>query len=183
MPAEPFSDNDIMTRVKSGEYRKLAILFERYKKPLFSYFYRNLGSQDISEDLVQNVFFRILKYRKGFKGYGKFTSWMYRIARNEMIDHFQKNNRYQWTETQNVPITQEQTPHEQCIHNEKITLLKQALGELSPEDRDIIILQKYQELKYKEIGDILGCAEGTVKARVFRAIHKLKAIIDQYEGE
>ncbi len=74
------SDNNIMLMVKSGEIDRLGLLFERYKKPLFGYFYRTFHDKETSEDLVQNVFIRILKYRSKFTGYGKFSSWMYRIG-------------------------------------------------------------------------------------------------------
>ncbi len=84
--------------VKSGEIDRLGLLFERYKKPLFGYFYRTFHDKETSEDLVQNVFIRILKYRSKFTGYGKFSSWMYRIAHNVSVDYYRKNKNHQQSE-------------------------------------------------------------------------------------
>ena len=84
------SDNVLMVKVQEGDLDKLGLLYQRYKKILFGYFYRQTCLAAISEDLVQNVFFRILKYRKQFRNEGKFTSWMYSIAHNVFIDHVRK---------------------------------------------------------------------------------------------
>jgi RNA polymerase sigma factor (sigma-70 family) len=89
---ESDSDNELMGEVRSGDLDKLGLLFERHKDALFGYFYRNTHSAEISEDLVQSVFLRILKYRARFSGDGKFTTWMYHIAHNVHTDHFKKNN-------------------------------------------------------------------------------------------
>ena len=77
--------------VQAGDLEKIGLLFERYKQILFAYFYRNTNHIHTSEDLVQNVFLRIIKYRQRFKGYGKFTTWMYHIARNVYLDYDKKN--------------------------------------------------------------------------------------------
>ena len=89
------SDIDLMLRVQKGEIDILGILFERYKQQLFGFFLRTTGNKAASEDMVQNVFLRILKYKDKFSGYGKFTSWMYQIARNVSFDYFKKNIKYE----------------------------------------------------------------------------------------
>ena len=80
-----------MLKVKDGNLDKLGLLFERYKKPLFGFFYNMNKDAELSEDLVQNVFLRILKYRYLFRGEGDFKTWMFHIARNVMNDHYRKN--------------------------------------------------------------------------------------------
>jgi len=84
-------DNMLMLKVKEGDLDKLGLLFERYKKPLFGFFYGMTRDSELSEDLIQNVFFRILKYRYLFRGEGDFKTWMFHIARNVSHDHFKKN--------------------------------------------------------------------------------------------
>ena len=76
---DSFSDNVLMQKVQSGDLDKLGLLYQRYKKILFAYFYRQTCIAATSEDLVQNVFHRILIYRKQFRNEGKFSSWMYSI--------------------------------------------------------------------------------------------------------
>src|SRR6188768_891338 len=80
-----------MLKVKDGDLDRLGLLFERYKKPLFGFFYGMNKDAELSEDLVQNVFFRILKYRYLFRGEGDFRTWMFHIARNVSHDHYRKN--------------------------------------------------------------------------------------------
>lgn len=177
------SDIDIMLQVKSGEIDKLGLLFERYKKNLFGYFYRNTGSKDISEDLVQNVFVRILKYRNKFSGQGKFTSWMYRIAHNEIVDNFRKNKKYQSTDDfSELNISNDSDTAKETEEKESVHLLKKALHQLEESKREILVLSKYQGLKYKEIGKIIGCSEGSVKVRIFRALSELKDIYNKLQG-
>ena len=170
------SDVDLMLKVHEGQTDKLALLFERYNKPLFSYFYRYCGRQDVSEDLVQNVFYRILKYRKDYNGSGKFTTWMYKIAHNLAIDYYRKHGRHQFHDVDRLVDENEDTADKALIKKEEIRFLRQALDQLKPHEREVLILSKYQELTYKEIGSILNSPEGTIKARVFRAIKSLKEI-------
>jgi RNA polymerase sigma factor (sigma-70 family) len=173
-----------MLRVKAGEIEVLGLLFEKYKKPLFGFFYRNIHNPSICEDLVQNVFYRILKYRNNFVGYGKFTTWMYHIAHNVFIDHnskkFQNNNADEITD---FDPEDNQYLEDIIINNEKVRLLNIALKKLVPEQREILILSKYQELKYKEIAEILDCSEGAVKVRIFRALNELKKHYFELNGE
>ncbi|KAA3618811.1 MAG: sigma-70 family RNA polymerase sigma factor [Calditrichaeota bacterium] len=164
-----------MFKVKSGEIDKLGLLYERYKKMLFAYFFRSTNDRYTSEDLVQIVFTKILTYRHNFSGTGKFTTWMYRIAYNVSIDHFRKNQRYQMHgELNEMSAVDEQTPEIATLQNEQIQLLHKALAALSHENRTVLLLSKFQKLKYKEIGHILDCSENTVKVKVFRALSDLK---------
>lgn len=171
------SDNSLMLKVKSGDLDKLGLLFERHKQSVFGYFYRIYRNQDISEDLVQTVFLRILKYRTKFTGYGKFSSWMFRIAHNVSIDYFRKNKHFQNTEEiTDSDLSYLETEGDTIRGNDESKQLSQALQLLNEEERELLILSKYQGLKYKEIGEIIGCTEGAVKAKVFRAIISLKHI-------
>jgi len=177
------SDNYLMLQVKKGHTDKLGILFERYKIPLFSYFYRNTCRQAISEDLVQNVFWRILKYRHTFKEGGTFCTWIYQIAHRLLIDLWSKGN--QNADVENLSDTYAgENPHaeENLLKDESLKLLSQAMEQIDPYAREILIMSKYQDLKYREIGEILNCSEGAVKVRIFRALQQLKMIYKKLEG-
>jgi RNA polymerase sigma factor (sigma-70 family) len=80
-----------MVKVREGDLDRLGLLFERYKKPLYGFFYGLNREQELSEDLVQNTFLRILKYRHLFRGEGDFRAWMFQIARNVNNDHHRRN--------------------------------------------------------------------------------------------
>src|SRR5688500_13069372 len=80
-----------MLRVKAGDLDKMGLLFERYNRPLFAFFYHMTHKRDMSEDLVQNVFYRMLKYKHTFTGEGEFRTWMYHLARNILNDSARQN--------------------------------------------------------------------------------------------
>ena len=87
---EKTSDNDLMIQVRDGRVEKMAILFERHHVMLYNFFLRLTGNTSISEDLVQEVFVRMLKYRSTYQGQDKFKLWIFRIARNAHIDFLRK---------------------------------------------------------------------------------------------
>ena len=82
-----------MLRVRDGEVEKLGILYERYRDPLFNFFVRVTGSLSLSEDLVHDVFLRMLKYRHTFETGKEFRTWMYQVARNAQRDSWHKRQR------------------------------------------------------------------------------------------
>lgn len=87
------SDHELMIAVRAGEIRKLGELFERHHRPLYGFFVRLTNQPSVSEDLVQIVFYRILKYRHTYRDEGKFSAWIYHLARKVAADHFRKHAR------------------------------------------------------------------------------------------
>lgn len=179
---ESGSDNQLMDEVRSGDLDKLGLLFERYKTALFGYFYRNTRCAETSEDLVQSVFLRILKYKSRFSGEGKFTTWMYHIAHNVYTDHFKKNTKISTGRLSKVEPKDCETAERLILKDERAQLIEQALFRLNDDQREILVLSRYEGLKYREISEILGCSEGAVKVRVFRAMTNLKQIYAKLEG-
>jgi len=180
---EALSDNALMMKVKEGDLDKMSLLFERYKRPLYGFFYGLTKSQELSEDLVQNTFFRILKYRHLFRGEGDFKAWMFHIARNVNHDHHRKNK---IKATEGLENWEERIGHHENRATEmqlaeEHQLLSMAMERLPADKREVLMLSKFQEKKYSEIGEVLGCSEGAVKVKVFRALQELKVIYKQLE--
>jgi RNA polymerase sigma-70 factor (ECF subfamily) len=177
------SDDELMIRVKHGDLDKLAVLYERYNRALFAFFFKVTLNSQASEDLVQTVFFKIIKYRDRYRAEeGSFVTWMFRIAHNANIDHYhsleRSGNEVRINETD---IRSDDDPDEDFLKKERSRRIKEALGYLTSEQREVLILSRYQGLKYEEIAEILKCRVGTVKARVFRAMEKLRRIYRQLE--
>jgi len=180
---EALSDNNLMMKVREGDLDKMGLLFERYKRPLYGFFYGLNKEQELSEDLVQNTFLRILKYRHLFRGDGDFRAWMFHIARNVNIDHHRKH-RIKATEA--LENWQERVGHHEnqsveMQQNEEHRMLSMAMDRLPADKREVLLLSKFEERKYSEIGEVLGCTEGAVKVKVFRALQELKVIFKQLE--
>ncbi len=182
---DEMTDHLLMLAVREGDVEKLGVLFERYHSPLFNFLFRLTGNRHLSEDLVQEVFVRILKYRHAYQGRNQFTSWMFQIARNARIDHFRKNPR----EDSDLEDHMDElastlpTPSEAVEQKEEMRILMEALAKLPEERREVLLLRGFQGLKFEEIADVLKCSVNTIKSRAFRAIHELKVAVKQLEGE
>ncbi len=167
-----------MLKVKNGDIDKMGLLYERYYRQLYRFLFNMTRQKELSEDMVQNIFLRMLKYPDGFMGFGEFKMWMYHIARNTVYDHFRKVKR--------TPAHSDLTNYEDRIGGEQyadapmekeqeLKMLETAMEKLSDENRELLILCRFQELKYYEIARILNTTEGAVKVRVHRALNQLKS--------
>jgi RNA polymerase sigma factor (sigma-70 family) len=183
------ADNLLMLKVRDGDVGKFSFLFERHHRALFNFFLRVTGNRDLSEDLVQEVFYRMLKYRHTFRPDSQFCAWMYQVARNAHVDHFRKRRHEavlsedEDDDSTSEPPSPELTPEEGLRKRQEARLVRQALAQLSVDKREVLVLSRYQGLKYEEIANILGCEVGTVKGRVFRAIRELSETFAQLSAK
>jgi RNA polymerase sigma factor (sigma-70 family) len=174
-----------MLRVKAGDVDRMGLLFERHHRKLFSFLYHMLGRADTSEDLVQNVFYRMLKYRHTYTGEGEFRTWMYHLARNVLADHIKKNRHaahHADVADYAEKIGGGPRADEGLQREQEVATLHRALGRLSADNREVLILSRFQELKYEEIARVLNTTEGAVKVRVHRAMNELKTIYLRIEN-
>ncbi|MCW3088406.1 MAG: DNA-directed polymerase subunit sigma-24 [Sediminibacterium sp.] len=174
-----------MLKVKNGDLDRMGLLFERYHSQLFGFLFHMTGQRELSEDLVQNVFYRMLKYRHTFRGDGEFRAWMYHVARNVIHDQGRSSKRsvreYELDE-QAERIGGGPMADEPIQKKQELRALQAALARLQVESREVLILSRYQELKYHEIASIMNITEGAVKVRVHRALHQLKNIYLKIES-
>jgi len=167
-----------MLKVKSGDVDKMGLLYERYHRQLFRFVFNMTRQKEVSEDMVQNIFLRMLKYPDGFVGFGEFKMWLYHIARNAVYDHFRKSRRKpEHTDVKEYEerIQGDHMTDSQIEKDEELKMLSDAMDRLSVENRELLILCRFQELKYHEIAKILNTTEGAVKVRVHRALNQLKS--------
>ncbi len=177
------SDNDIMLLVKNGRLDQLRHLFDRHHVKLFNYFVRLTGDRMLSEDLTQDVFLRMLRFRHTYKGKGSFTSWMFQIARNISIDFFRKNKKIDSLDDRFLEIESEHpTPLDESSKKEQVHLLQKAMLKLSPHHREVLMLARFENMPLKDVAVVLNCPVNTVKVRVHRAVKELGAIYAELEG-
>ena len=179
------TDNDLMAAVGAGEVQKLAMLFERHHRGLFRYFVSMNRNRELSEDLVQDVFFRMLRYRASYDPKQSFTAWMYQIARNASVDSAQKRKGEvigidEFAERRADPAV---GPEQSAATTQNLKLLRQALDRLPADKREILILSRFEGMKYEELAGVLGCEVGTVKVRVYRAMRALEQAYLTISGE
>jgi RNA polymerase sigma-70 factor (ECF subfamily) len=168
-------DREIMLMVKDGDVHKLGLLFDRHAQGLFNYFQLQVRERFKSEDLVQNVFYKILKYRHTFKEGADFRVWMYAIARNEKVNFF-KTNRVSDEEVDSEQTDENSDNPENALASKADKKhLTRALERMSPDNRELLILSKYTGLPYSQIAEMFECTVGAIKVRIFRAMQELKA--------
>ena len=189
--ATPLTDHDRMTAVACGDLSSMSEIYENRHRSLFRFFFRLTGRQALAEDLVHEVFLRMIRYRETWQAQnaavdsGAFEAWMYRIARNTLVDHSRKHrHETPGAEDQMETIASERpTPFESTAKRQDLALLYRALRELPEDKRELLVLTRFEGLTHEQIGRILGCEAGTVKGRVFRAMKELGSIYSDLSKE
>jgi RNA polymerase sigma factor (sigma-70 family) len=179
------TDENLMLAVRQGDVSKLGQLFDRHHRALFDFFVRMTNNRAAADDMVQDVFFRMLKYRATFRDDSRFKAWMFHIARNARIDYFHKHQVEAVLDEDgaNVPESPLPFPGRRLEEEQNRALLECAMFRLSEEKREVLILSRYQEMKYEQIAELMGCEVGAIKVRVHRAIKELREIFLKLSSE
>lgn len=176
---DPLSDHDLMLAVRDGELDALGELFERHHGPLFGFLVKLTGERAAAEDIAQTVFQRMLKYRHTYRTEGSFTAWMYHLARRCAADHFRKSAAAPAaTDPGSLNEHADSSPHaaDRATARDEHALLHVALNRLDRNAREVLLLSRFQELSFAEIGSILECSTGAAKVRAHRALKELREI-------
>jgi RNA polymerase sigma-70 factor (ECF subfamily) len=185
-----------MLRVREGQLSELTELFERYHVPLYNFFLRLTLDKALSEDLTQNLFYRVLKYRQSFDPpSGSFRSWVYRMARNVYADHLRQEQRVpgggkgagKGVERMSDEVEEGGADEsggyggagriagEEARYTEdQFERLDAAMARLTPDQREILVLSRYQGLKYDEISKLKEISVPAIKVQVYRALRQLR---------
>jgi RNA polymerase sigma factor (sigma-70 family) len=171
------NDQELMQLVQSGDFSPAAEIFDRYSARIYNFAYRFLKNSEAAEDATQEVFVKMLKYANQFHGDAKLSTWLFSITANLCRDYLRKaDNRIKESEETLLTLAApaELRPDRELERRETEGRVQRALQVLTPEQREAILLSRYQGLSYAEIAQISGCSEGAVKTRVFRAMETLK---------
>jgi RNA polymerase sigma-70 factor (ECF subfamily) len=189
------TDEQLVGRIAQGEGEAFDVIFERYHQQIYNFARKQLSSTDNIEDIVQEVFLRVFKSAKNFDTERKFSSWLYRIALNE-IKRFWKRSAARQAYSLNAPLGDEANDGER---QDYLTDDRPAAAELAESDlfsrdlrhlidrlpekqKTVVILKVYQELTFEEIAQICECPLSTVLSRMRYAVSKLRRWLG-LEGE
>ena len=166
-----------MLLVKEGHLSELTELFERYHVKLYNFFLQLTLDKASSEDLTQNLFYRVIKYRQSWQpANGSFRSWIYRMARNIHADHCKEKQKSPGRLSDPGEDEEKLEDSPAGYSESDYQRLDLALALLQPEHREILVLSRYQGLKYEEISKIKDISVGAIKVQVYRAIRQLRSL-------
>ncbi len=174
--AEIDPDAELMHQTAAGSETSFAMLVGRHQKSLMNFFVR-MGAYSDGEDLVQETFVRLYRYREKYQSSARFTAFLYHLARNVWADHGRKSMRAERIVSSLRDHQHE--PGEHVAQPQESRDIEAALDKLSPKLREVIVLNIYQGLRYQEVADALGIPLGTVKSRINLALHALKEILHE----
>jgi RNA polymerase sigma-70 factor (ECF subfamily) len=172
-----------MRQVRSGRTAALATLFERHHARLYRYCLRMTGNRAAAEDLVQDVFMKMLKYKATFKDDSEFVPWMFGIGRNACLGHLRRVASDHIADVDVDGAVRSDEAADDKPHDGQDELVRRALLKLPADRRELLVLSRYEYKSYEEIARTLECSVGAVKVRVHRAMKQLREIYLELTGE
>ena len=177
--AIPVTDEQLMASVRDGDVGRLGELFERNGRMFFGYFVRLTNDPELGNDLLQEMFLRILKYRHTYRDVGSFKAWAFRIARNLVRDHYGRSGREVSLDLVADAPSPTVLPLAQVENAEMVRVLHESFAELPVDKRELLVLSHFEHIPYAQIADMMSCSVGAVKVRVHRAVKDLREIFMQ----
>jgi RNA polymerase sigma-70 factor, ECF subfamily len=194
---EEVTDEVLMMRFQGGDQSAFAKLVRRHKTPVYNFILRSVRSREVAEDLVQDVFVKVVQNAAEFKHEARFSTWAYTIARNVCIDHLRKaalrrhpsldqaaNNNGEDGPTLGERIADAHfasAVDRVAIGTELGQRITRAVEELPPEQREVFLLREVANVPFKEIAEIVGVPENTTKSRMRYALERLQQALAEYE--
>jgi len=187
-------DAGLIAAVKKGRLGAFTQLVQRHQRSLINFFYHLSWDRQTAEDCAQEVFLRLYAHLGTYEPQAKFTTFLYRIARNLWIDRLRTNGAHGRSVSLETPLrfgeektiedrlpAPAMTPVEILARRETEEALRRAIDQLPEEQKTVLILSEMQGLKYQEIGEILEIPVGTVKSRMHTAMERLKDLLGDAE--
>jgi RNA polymerase sigma-70 factor (ECF subfamily) len=189
------ADEALMLAYQKGEVRAFEILLTRHRRPIFNFILRFVGARDIAEDLLQETFLRVIKGAANYKRKAKFTTWLYTIARNLCVDQ-SRRQKHRRAQSLDAPISREvdsggtlldviadeQIPSDRKAVSQQLhKTLHRAIATLSEEQREVFLMREFLDMPFKQIAEVVGAEENTVKSRMRYALEKLRLELDDYK--
>ncbi len=183
---EGLTDAEIMLRAGAGDDAAFNYLVDKYRRPIVSFMYRMAHNQAVAEELAQEVFLRVYRSRASYHAEAKFTTWLYRIATNLGVNHARDTRSERTASTINLSEPDQETGitpdiadakpsiEERLVARERLAAIRKRVMELPERQRLAVLMHKYQEMDYREIGEVLKLSESATKSLLFRAYETLR---------
>jgi len=172
-----YRDEQIMNFVQEGNFQQMGELYNRHYKRIYNFFRKMQLEQSISEDLTQNTFERVMKYKDSFKQDSQFVPWLYRIASNVKNDHYRGQKlKIAGEVNEEVYRNKDVYKMENSSEDEQKDRLKLAMKKLTTDQQQLIWMAKYEGMKYEEVAQIMDLTISNVKVKIHRAIKDLRNI-------
>ena len=183
-------DQDLLKRCLAGDDSAWEVLLRGHTRKIYNLCYRFTGRSQEAEDLTQEIFIKVFQTLRSFDAaQGTFWTWLNRVARNHLVDHYRRTKRDRVTSSLEDELgTLEERPSPeieplgQVESRERKEILQLALGKLSPDLREAVVLRDLHDLDYQEIAQVLGVPQGTVKSRINRGRLELARVLTRMEG-
>ena len=171
------NDNQVVKEVLTGNIQAFGIIIKKYQNPIFNLAMRMVKDYDDAKDITQNTFIKAYNKLTSFDNDQVFFSWIYRIAVNESLNSIKSKKSFNYLDDEKFSISD--SPDDSFVRNELYKSVNDAILELSPEYRTVIILKHLNGLSYQEISEITGITEEKVKSRLFTARKRLKDLLEK----
>ena len=179
------TDVQVMLDVKAGDDASFDFLLQKYRSPLVNFLNRMGRDTATAEDLAQEVFLRVYRARKQYTPSAKFTTWLFRIATNVALNSVRDTRHQKMEVSLDAPMddgdlaprelpAREMRIDEHMVERARTEIIRRAIWSLPEKQRAAVLLHKYEEMDYIEIGKILDCSEGALKSLLFRAYETLR---------
>jgi len=185
MPASAASsDEDLMLAYAAGDAAAFDMLYARHKGGVYRYLLRQCRQPGIADELFQDVWMNLVRARESYAPTAKFTTWLYRLAHNRMIDHFRASGHLTLVSADDdaheeaviaLPGARSMQPESRAENRELGERLRAAVAALPPAQREAFLLQQEAEMSLAEIAAVTGAGVETVKSRLRYALSKLRS--------
>jgi RNA polymerase sigma-70 factor, ECF subfamily len=181
---------ELLNRCLAGEDSAWEVLLKAYTRKIYNLCYRFTGRSEEAEDVTQEIFIKVFQTLKTYQAaQGSFATWLNRVARNHLVDHYRRARKDRVTSSLEDELTEaeqkpspQMEPAGQVESRERREVLQLALDKLSPDLREAVILRDLHDLDYEEIAQVLSVPQGTVKSRINRGRLELGRVLKRMEG-
>ncbi len=179
-------DAEVMLRLKAGELECFDLLLKKYQRQIVHFMYRMVHNQAVAEEMAQEVFLRVYRSRETYRAEAKFSTWLYRIATNLAVNYARdtKNERLAAKvqldepdgESGSLPDVADSSPSAEAtlLRRERMAAIREHVTALPERQRMAVLMHKYEEMDYKQIGAVLKLSESATKSLLFRAYQTLR---------